>query len=161
MGIIISWGPFFPKIRSSVNDGDSLLQLPESVWWSLLMSHLGALEKQVRTNDSYLHWACFWPWPQSGLTMFDCTSPTPVVLGTWTRIFTSSWSAPPAPATNTHTRGEQKHRPRHLVYCHEAEQKSTHGPRTLALLALTSKLSLLLRCFLSGNECLSTYCFQL
>lgn len=53
-------------------------------------------------------------------------------------------------------------RPRHLAYCHEAEQTFTHvRPRTLALLALTYKLSLLLWCSPSGNEYLSTYCFQL
>lgn len=98
-----------------------------------------------------------------GFTMFDCTSPALLVLGTWTRTFIHTPLMVHTPPPHN-TLGEQWHWPDRGIWLIVTKQskRSTHvRPRTLALLALTYKLSLLLWCSPSGNEYLSTYCFQL
>lgn len=112
-------------------------------WWKHV-SYLDVLEKEteVRTSEYYPHCACFWPWPQPGLCFEPECSYTP--HDPHHPSFPTIW------VSNCTD----------MAYCHGAEQMFTHGPRILALLALTYKLSLLLWRSSSGNECLSTCCFQ-
>lgn len=141
LGFIINQGPFF-KICAPRNDRSHPLHLPNECplclmpvlmslcsWWKC-GSYLSVLEKETEVRTTVPASDLDHSLVLLGFTMFDCTSPALLVLGTWTRTFIHTPLMVHTPPRHN-TLGEQWHWPDRgiwLIVTKQSKRSPMSGP---------------------------------